>query len=247
MSQYNYDALVNLWLNAGGDRNATDIAAAIALAESSGITDEVSSTHDVGLWQINVPAHPEYDYDSLKDPMTNARAAVAISSRGSNWRPWCTAYSDGACGTRGGTYLGKGAPYQKYLHFQRGATDGGGGDYVGYAGDESGPGTKLVYGSLGLPVIHDPNEPFPGLSDRRPSLVTSPGRFGTGNNVVAGTVPTGLGATTGGVPALPEPQSPTAPPFAKNLPTIAAEARQQTRYSNEQIGNAIRALEALGR
>ena len=47
--------------------------------------------------------------------MGNARAAVAISNGGTNWRPWCTAWSDAACGTKGGSYLGRGAPYQAWL------------------------------------------------------------------------------------------------------------------------------------
>lgn len=118
MSTYGYDALYSLWTTYGGNRTYADIAAAIALAESGGDTRSVSTTNDYGLWQINIDEHPEYrdDPTSLFDPATNVRAAMAISSGGSNWRPWCTAYSDGACGSRGGVYLGAGAPFYGYLH-----------------------------------------------------------------------------------------------------------------------------------
>jgi hypothetical protein len=45
----------------------------------------------------------------------NIKAAILISAAGNNWRPWCTAWSDNACGTKGGTYKGHGASYQQFI------------------------------------------------------------------------------------------------------------------------------------
>lgn len=81
-------------------------ATAIAMAESGGNPDAVGDTSitppygSVGLWQINVAAHPQYTADSLHDPSTNAQAALAISSGGTNFSPWST-FNSGA--------------YQKYM------------------------------------------------------------------------------------------------------------------------------------
>lgn len=111
---YNYSQLQYVWIQANGSPQAAPMAAAIAMAESSGnshATNNDGSSVDRGLWQINSVHGSQSSYDV----MTNARAAVAISGNGTNWRPWCTAWSDGACGSRGGTYLGPGAPYQKFL------------------------------------------------------------------------------------------------------------------------------------
>lgn len=74
------------------------LAAAVAMAESGGNPDVVGDLtlgRSVGLWQINLRAHPDYTEDDLKDPTTNAQAAFAISSGGTNWQPWTT-YRTGA-------------------------------------------------------------------------------------------------------------------------------------------------------
>jgi hypothetical protein len=92
------------------------MAAAIALAESGGDPNSVGhnpGSDDLGLWQINTKFNGATQADF--DPLTNARHAVRISNGGADWHSWCTAFSDGACGTKGGTYLGLGAPYQKFL------------------------------------------------------------------------------------------------------------------------------------
>jgi hypothetical protein len=76
-------------------------AAAIAMAETGGNPDAVGDTSitppygSVGLWQINVAAHPQYDPQALHDPNTNAAAALAISSGGTNFQPWST-FNSGA-------------------------------------------------------------------------------------------------------------------------------------------------------
>ncbi|MBG0819134.1 transglycosylase SLT domain-containing protein [Planomonospora sp. ID82291] len=64
-------------------------ATAVALAESSGRTEVISSTGCcVGLWQINTRVHRQYTTAAMKDPAANARAAWAISGQGRNWQPW---------------------------------------------------------------------------------------------------------------------------------------------------------------
>jgi soluble lytic murein transglycosylase-like protein len=75
-----------------------DLAAAVAMAESGGNPNaigDVTLGRSVGLWQINLAAHPQYDEASLLDPTTNASAAFEISRGGTNWGPWTT-YRTGA-------------------------------------------------------------------------------------------------------------------------------------------------------
>lgn len=74
------------------------LAAAIAMAESGGVTGAVarnSREYSVGLWQINVRAHPQYSDLEMKDPIKNALAAYNISRGGTNWKPW-GAYTNGS-------------------------------------------------------------------------------------------------------------------------------------------------------
>lgn len=112
---YTYSQLMALWVQAGGSQLNAAMAAAIAMAESGGnpnsTDDDSNGTADRGLWQINSSNGSLSTYD----PLGNARAAVQMSKNGTTWRPWCTAYSDGACGTQGGTYLGSGSPFMKFL------------------------------------------------------------------------------------------------------------------------------------
>ncbi len=76
-------------------------AVAIALAESSGNSDAVNPgtvqipENSQGLWQINLNAHPQYSSPSILDPLTNAEAAFAVSSGGTNFNPWST-FTNGA-------------------------------------------------------------------------------------------------------------------------------------------------------
>jgi Lysozyme like domain len=67
-------------------------AVAIAYAESSGNPGAVGDNGDsIGLWQINLPNHPEYQGVDLTDPQTNANAAFAIySAAGNSFSPWTT-------------------------------------------------------------------------------------------------------------------------------------------------------------
>jgi soluble lytic murein transglycosylase-like protein len=74
-------------------------AVAIAYAESSGnpnAVGDVTLGRSIGLWQINLAAHPEYSEDSLYDPQTNANAAFAIyQAAGDSFSPWTT-FNNGA-------------------------------------------------------------------------------------------------------------------------------------------------------
>jgi hypothetical protein len=109
---FTHDELVSLWEYVGGPSSVADIAAAIALAESSGCkyahagpTDtrpspqcvyrETDQENSDGLWQVNLFAHSEYTDDELYDAVGNARAALAVSSGGSDFSPWTT-FTSGA-------------------------------------------------------------------------------------------------------------------------------------------------------
>lgn len=89
---YGKGQIRNLWTRAGGSAEVSNLAAAVALAESGGDPNVVSSTGDVGLWQIN---RATWGKLATKDPLGNARAAVKISSGGRNWRPW-VAFTNGS-------------------------------------------------------------------------------------------------------------------------------------------------------
>jgi Lysozyme like domain len=93
----NYSQLESLWISAGGAPNKAPIAAAVAIAESGGrqirSPANTNGSVDVGYWQINTV----HGSQATLDPMGNARAAVGISQNGTNWRPWCTAWSTGKC------------------------------------------------------------------------------------------------------------------------------------------------------
>lgn len=85
-----YGQLEQLWVDAGGNPKFKAIAAAIAMAESGGVINAVNhntnGSTDRGLWQINSVHGSQSTFNEL----ANARAAVAISSNGTNWSPWVT-------------------------------------------------------------------------------------------------------------------------------------------------------------
>ena len=81
-----------LWKAAGGSHAEAFMAAEIAMAESGGRQYAYSPTNDYGYWQINGSHGPA---QATFNPMGNAKAAIAISSNGRNWRPWTT-YVTGA-------------------------------------------------------------------------------------------------------------------------------------------------------
>ena len=81
-----------LWDAAGGSHAEAFMAAEIAMAESGGRQYAHSPTNDYGYWQINGSHGPSM---ATYDPMGNAKAAIAISDNGHNWRAWTT-YTSGA-------------------------------------------------------------------------------------------------------------------------------------------------------
>jgi LysM repeat protein len=84
-------SLERLWLAAGGAPSAEVTAASVAVAESGGAQYATGPFGERGYWQIN----PDHGALSTYDAYGNARAAVIISSDGTNWSPWTT-YVDGA-------------------------------------------------------------------------------------------------------------------------------------------------------
>jgi len=102
-----------LWIQEGGRPDSADTAAAIALAESGGDTSRINNTafpnrpgyhppavgnlpeYSVGLWQINMLAHPQYSEEELLTQLGNVRAALAISSNGLLFGAWST-FTSGA-------------------------------------------------------------------------------------------------------------------------------------------------------
>jgi Tfp pilus assembly protein PilP len=75
------------------------LASAFAMAESHGYPNALvrsSREYSVGLWQINLLAHPQYTHEQMADPYQNAAAAFLISKRGTDWEPWHTTLHSGA-------------------------------------------------------------------------------------------------------------------------------------------------------
>jgi hypothetical protein len=81
--------LEEIWDEEGGNHADSFIAAEIATAESGGRTYIVSPTSDYGLWQINW-SHDPSDPQIYLNPVVNVRAAIAISSDGTDWSAWTT-------------------------------------------------------------------------------------------------------------------------------------------------------------
>lgn len=116
MTTYNFAQLQQIWINNGGSTGPrAEMAAAVALAESSGRSDakggpNSNGSYDWGLWQINNGGPSMFDVNVC------AKRAIEMSQNGANWRPWCTAWDGGCCGC--GTYLGANAPAIKRLRDQ---------------------------------------------------------------------------------------------------------------------------------
>jgi len=102
---YTYAQLEGLWINAGGSAATAPVAAAIAEAESGGVSNAAypsttvadgqgSNTVATGLWQIlGVPAG--FTPAQLTDPAANAQMAVAkYEQAGNSFSPWVT-YTNG--------------------------------------------------------------------------------------------------------------------------------------------------------
>jgi len=82
------------WLAAGGSRAAEATAECIAWHESSDVPSKISPTDDWGLWQINAGnAGMQAGSTTIvisRDPLANARDAVALSRDGTDWSDWTT-------------------------------------------------------------------------------------------------------------------------------------------------------------
>lgn len=79
---------------AGFTGNDAIIAGAVGMAESGGNPDAINYVPCVGIWQINVKAHPMYTVEAMRDPAKNAAAAYAIW-KVQGWHAWTT-YTSGA-------------------------------------------------------------------------------------------------------------------------------------------------------
>lgn len=99
--------LISLWVNAGGDHNVADQAAAVALAESAGVPNAINPTDysgvqtSWGLWQLSNGTHNAPGVNWAV-PSQNAAGAVAKynNAGGTFARDW-------------GTYGG--SSYEQYL------------------------------------------------------------------------------------------------------------------------------------
>lgn len=104
-----YDQVENTWIKAGGNPQAAAMAAAVADSESglnpAATRQNPDGTTGVGLWLLPSNGMPP----GTTDPVANARAAVQLSTNGTDWSQWCSTWSDNNCGVNGGTYLGEGA------------------------------------------------------------------------------------------------------------------------------------------
>lgn len=94
-----YKDLLRLATNAGFEGTDAQIAAGIALAESSGNPDAYNPETEAntpegkgsyGLWQIYLKAHPEFSGLNLYNPQQNANAAFLIFSKAGDFSPWST-------------------------------------------------------------------------------------------------------------------------------------------------------------
>jgi hypothetical protein len=90
------DQIAQVAANAGFTGNDLITAVAVALAESSGnpgVVGDLSLTPggSVGLWQINLKAHPDLAGMNLTDPQVNANAAYTVYQQaGNSFNPWST-------------------------------------------------------------------------------------------------------------------------------------------------------------
>lgn len=96
MPNLTQDSLQQLAAQAGFQGSDIQTAAAIAQAESSGNPGAVGDLNitpggSIGLWQVNLAAHPNFTAGQLVDPLTNAQAAYAIyKAAGYKFTPWTT-------------------------------------------------------------------------------------------------------------------------------------------------------------
>lgn len=101
MAIWSFGQIIGLWRAAGGPAGSEEVAAAVAIAESSGNDFAISPTADYGLWQINAnvwfgrAGDCGIGWGNWYQPSVNACAAVHISG-GHNFGAWCTMWADPA-------------------------------------------------------------------------------------------------------------------------------------------------------
>ena len=83
----------DLWIANGGSAATANVAAAVAMAESSGRTGVTSPNPDggtnVGLWQLDTKGVGSgYTVEQLKNSATNARITVMATANGTKWIYW---------------------------------------------------------------------------------------------------------------------------------------------------------------
>lgn len=75
--------------NTINNENIRIVAFAVAYGESTGYTCASGDNgNSIGLYQIDIKYHPEYDKKKLTDPNYNTAAAYKISLSGKDWHQW---------------------------------------------------------------------------------------------------------------------------------------------------------------
>jgi hypothetical protein len=92
--------IVSLWTANGGAASTANVAAAVAMQESSGRTGVTSHNPDggtnVGLWQLDTKGvGAGHTVAQLQDANTNAQITIMHSANGTKWSAW-EAYTSGA-------------------------------------------------------------------------------------------------------------------------------------------------------
>lgn len=92
--------IASLWTSNGGAASKANVAAAVAMQESSGRTGVTSHNPDggtnVGLWQLDTKGvGAGHSVAQLQDAATNARITIMATANGTNWSKWA-AYTTGA-------------------------------------------------------------------------------------------------------------------------------------------------------
>jgi hypothetical protein len=95
---FSHDALVKLWVRAGGSQSTANNAACHAIQESSGNPSALNvggpgpGCTAVGLWQLATPCGvgAGHTIEALKDPLLNAKLTVKATRNGRNWSNWAT-------------------------------------------------------------------------------------------------------------------------------------------------------------
>lgn len=95
-TKYTPEQIATFAKEAGFSGSGLSTITAIALAESNGNPTAMCVNcagvpeHSVGLTQINILAHPQYNQSQLMNPYQNMLAAFQISNGGTNFSPWTT-------------------------------------------------------------------------------------------------------------------------------------------------------------